>query len=429
MSDSIAIKISEVSKKYTLNYPIIGADGNETSEHWALKDVSLEIKKGESVGIIGPNGSGKSTLLKILSGVTKPTSGSVQLYGKVASILDIGAGFHPELSGKENIFLNAQLLGFNRKEIKSKYDQIVDFSGIGKFIHEPVKNYSNGMYLRLAFSILAHLDFDIYLFDEVMSVGDEQFKNNSKKIIARLIHSKKTILLVSHNTKELETFSSHFFLDSGKLITKENINIGKYLEQSMLKEDKNEVRTSDFTIHSFPYVSQNKDIEIKEISLYQELSHNQHFVTDLPFYFKIKYLKKKSGYLVDLLMSISNINDEIILSSSPFVGGKFSDQDGVGLIEMDCKIPSHFFNSQIYSIHLWFLKDLTKSFNNSNLPILSEQLFIKNSTEVVFTMKDAIKFKPTYKRNEIEFDLSNLNIKGALLPQFEWNQNLVTLEK
>jgi hypothetical protein len=128
-------------------------------------------------------------------------------------------------------------------------------------------------------------------------------------------------------------------------------------------------------------------------------------------------------------MSISNINDEIILSSSPFVGGKFSDQDGVGLIEMDCKIPSHFFNSQIYSIHLWFLKDLTKSFNNSNLPILSEQLFIKNSTEVVFTMKDAIKFKPTYKRNEIEFDLSNLNIKGALLPQFEWNQNLVTLEK
>jgi lipopolysaccharide transport system ATP-binding protein len=429
MSDSIAIKISEVSKKYTLNYPIIDDDGNETFEHWALKDISLEIKQGESVGIIGPNGSGKSTLLKILSGVTKPSSGSVQLFGRVASILDIGAGFHPELSGKENIFLNAQLLGFSRREIKLKYDQIVDFSGIGKFIHEPVKNYSNGMYLRLAFSILAHLDFDIYLFDEVMSVGDATFKNNSKKVIDRLIDSKKTILFVSHNTKELETFSSHFFLASGKLINKEKINIGKYLEQSMLKEDKNEVRTSNTIIHSFPNVSQNNEIEIKEISLCQEFRNNQYFVTDLPLNFKIKYLKKKSGYLIDLLMSISNMNDEIILTSSPFVGGKFSDQDENGLIEIDCKIPSHFFNSQIYSIHLWFLKDLSKSFNNSNLTILSEQLFRKNSIEVVFTMKDAIKFKPTYKRNEIELDLSNLNIKGALLPEFEWNQNLTALGK
>src|SRR5690606_19206903 len=131
--------------------------------------------KGENVGIIGPNGSGKSTLLKILAGVTKPTSGTVDINGRIASILDIGAGFHPELSGKENVFLNGQILGFAKSEIAPKYKEIVEFSGIGKYIDEPVKNYSNGMYLRLAFSIMVHLDFDIYLFDEVMSVGDAEF--------------------------------------------------------------------------------------------------------------------------------------------------------------------------------------------------------------------------------------------------------------
>ena len=175
MMQDIAIKVNSLSKKYTLKHPIKDINGSLTNEHWALKDVTFQIKKGETVGIIGPNGSGKSTLLKILSGVTKPTNGSVEINGKVASILDIGAGFHQELSGRENVFLNGQLLGFSAKEIKAQYQKIVDFSGIGNFIEEPVKYYSNGMYLRLAFSILAHLDFDIYLFDEVMNVGDAEF--------------------------------------------------------------------------------------------------------------------------------------------------------------------------------------------------------------------------------------------------------------
>lgn len=426
MSDSIAIKITEVSKKYTLNYPVKDAHGIESSEHWALKDVSLEITKGESVGIIGPNGSGKSTLLKILSGVTKPTSGRVEIFGRVASILDIGAGFHPELSGKENVYLNAQLLGFNRKEIKSKYDQIVDFSGIGKFINEPVKNYSNGMYLRLAFSILAHLDFDIYLFDEVMSVGDADFKNNSKKIVQHLIDSGKTILLVSHHIKELESFSTHFFLESGKLIPEGKISIGKYLEQIVIKQNQGEIYTYNCTINKFTNVSNSKELEIKEISLQQELNSKPYFVTDLPFNFKIKYIKKKTGYSVDILMSISNINDEIILTSSPFVGDTFSELTSDGMIETECNIPSHFFNSQVYTIHLWFLKDLNKSINYSDSLLSTENLLNEKSIEVLFSMKDLMKFKPTYKRNNIEIDLSNLNIKGALLPKFEWNQKLIT---
>lgn len=208
MNNDIAIKVENLSKVFSLRQSQIDEDGNAISEHWALKDVSFEIKKGESVGIIGPNGSGKSTLLKILAGVTKPTLGKVQIRGKVASVLDIGAGFHPELSGRENVFLNGQIHGFTKKEIEAKFDEIVAFSGIEKFIDEPVKIYSNGMYLRLAFSIMAHLDFDVYLLDEVLSVGDEEFRKKISLIIKEWRNgSAKTILVATH---DLESMYNHF---------------------------------------------------------------------------------------------------------------------------------------------------------------------------------------------------------------------------
>lgn len=199
MNNTVAIKVTNLSKVFPLRNSRVDEDGVETNEHWALKDVSFEIKKGESVGIIGPNGSGKSTLLKILAGVTKPTSGKVEIRGKVASILDIGAGFHPELSGRENVYLNGQIHGFSKKEIEAKFDEIVAFSGIEKFIDEPVKNYSNGMYLRLAFSIMAHLDFDVYLFDEVLSVGDAEFQNKCIERITEITKHQKTVVVVYHN--------------------------------------------------------------------------------------------------------------------------------------------------------------------------------------------------------------------------------------
>ncbi len=207
MKTDIAIQISNVSKVYPLRHPQMDEDGNLVHEHWALKDVSLAIKKGESVGIIGPNGSGKSTLLKILAGVTKPTHGEVKIRGKVASILDIGAGFHPELSGRENVYLNGQIHGFSKKEIASKFDEIVAFSGIEKFIDEPVKNYSNGMYLRLAFSIMAHLDFDVYLLDEVLSVGDAEFREKILELI-NTWNNKKTLVVVTH-----DFFQIHSIID------------------------------------------------------------------------------------------------------------------------------------------------------------------------------------------------------------------------
>lgn len=171
---------------------------------WALKDVSFDIKRGEAVGIIGPNGAGKSTLLKLLSGLTSPTEGQITIRGRIGSMLEIGTGFNPELSGRENIFLNGVILGMKRAEIESKFDQIVAFSGVERFLDMPVKRYSSGMRVRLAFSVIAHLEPEILLIDEVLSVGDISFRRKSMLKMEELIRGGRTVVFVSHNERAIE---------------------------------------------------------------------------------------------------------------------------------------------------------------------------------------------------------------------------------
>src|SRR6187455_938455 len=176
--------------------------GDEVEEFWALKDVSFEVKQGEVVGIIGRNGAGKSTLLKVLSRITEPTEGRVTLRGRVASLLEVGTGFHPELTGRENIYLNGAILGMSRAEIKAKFDEIVAFAETEKFLDTPVKRYSSGMYVRLAFAVAAHLEPEILVVDEVLAVGDAQFQQKCfEKIRAIARGDGKIILLVSHQLR------------------------------------------------------------------------------------------------------------------------------------------------------------------------------------------------------------------------------------
>jgi lipopolysaccharide transport system ATP-binding protein len=174
--------------------------GETTEEFWALKDVSFEVKRGEVLGIIGRNGAGKSTLLKILSRITEPSEGRVTITGRVASLLEVGTGFHPELTGRENIYLNGAILGMNRAEIRRKFDEILDFSGVEKFIDTPVKRYSSGMHVRLAFAVAAHLEPEILVIDEILAVGDAEFQ---KKCLGKMsevtTRGGRTILFVSHN--------------------------------------------------------------------------------------------------------------------------------------------------------------------------------------------------------------------------------------
>jgi homopolymeric O-antigen transport system ATP-binding protein len=185
---------------------------------WALKDISMEIGKGEIVGIIGRNGAGKSTLLKILSRITEPTIGDVWLHGRVGSLLEVGTGFHPDLSGRENVFLNGAILGMSREEIRARFDEIVAFSEIEKFLDTPVKRYSSGMYMRLAFSVAAHLQPEILLVDEVLAVGDAQFQAKCLGKLSEVVEGGRTVLFVSHNLPAIERLcTSAIVLREGRI--------------------------------------------------------------------------------------------------------------------------------------------------------------------------------------------------------------------
>jgi lipopolysaccharide transport system ATP-binding protein len=177
----------------------MSVEGDEIEEFWALRDVSFEVQQGEVVGVIGRNGAGKSTLLKILSRITEPTEGRVTLRGRVASLLEVGTGFHPELTGRENIFLNGAILGMTRAEIREKFDEIVAFAEVEKFLDTPVKRYSSGMYVRLAFAVAAHLEPEILLVDEVLAVGDAEFQKKCLGKMSEVAQGGRTVLFVSHN--------------------------------------------------------------------------------------------------------------------------------------------------------------------------------------------------------------------------------------
>ena len=258
----LAVKVEEISKLYRLGkvgtgtlkhdlnrfwykvrgkedpYLKIGQTNDRTKKGesdfaWALKDISFEVNKGEVIGIIGRNGAGKSTLLKILSRTTAPTTGSVKIKGRVASLLEVGTGFHPELSGRDNIYLNGAILGMTKREIQSKFDEIVDFSGVERYIDTPVKRYSSGMYIRLAFAVSAHLEPDILIIDEVLAVGDVEFQ---KKCLGKMkdVSQKdgRTILFVSHNMTAIKNIcQSTLVLQHGNLLLAGNTEkiIKKYL--------------------------------------------------------------------------------------------------------------------------------------------------------------------------------------------------------
>ena len=228
--EGLAIKIDNVSKKFSLGATpnltfreaIAGlfqfSGGKEQSEFWALKDISFKAYRNEVIGIIGRNGAGKSTLLKILSRITKPTNGRVEITGRMTSLLEVGTGFHPELTGRENIFLNGAILGMNRNEIRSKLNEIIDYSGVKEFINTPVKHYSSGMKVRLAFSVAAHLDAEVMIIDEVLAVGDVEFQKKCLGTMEQVAGSGKTVLFVSHNMGAVSQLCNRaLIMEQGKI--------------------------------------------------------------------------------------------------------------------------------------------------------------------------------------------------------------------
>ena len=308
MQNDIAIRASNVSKKYLIGKQkdssfrgslqgVFNRKETRRDEFMALNNLSFDIKKGDIVGVIGKNGAGKSTLLKILSQITKPTSGRIEINGRIASLLEVGTGFHPELTGRENIYLNGTILGMTRKEVKAKFDEIVAFSGVEKFIDTAVKHYSSGMYVRLAFAVAAHLEPEILIIDEVLAVGDAEFQEKCLGKMKDVAGEGRTVIFVSHNMSAIKSIcKSGLFLENGKLILLGKIDeiINSYLTS------KNESKTS--YVSTKP-IDGNIDLSFKRIRLVNKnMEDCGEFICDedihITFEFNINSLQKKYNVFI-----------------------------------------------------------------------------------------------------------------------------------
>lgn len=288
-------------------------DFDEDSVFWSLKNVSFEVKEGEILGIIGKNGAGKSTLLKILSQITEPTSGKIQIYGRVASLLEVGTGFHPELSGRDNIYMNGTILGMSRKEIDQKLDEIIDFSGVEKFIDTPVKFFSSGMKVRLGFSVAAHLDPEILIVDEVLAVGDYEFQ---QKCIGKMeeVSNKggRTVLFVSHNMGSVKSLcETGLFLESGQINSIGSVNgiIENYLSAD------NKYLFNDDSI--LPDLGRGDNCEI----LFLNQNRNIKFFCGDKFTFCFTFQSKKEIENLGVSFVIRRMDEYVILGSGSQVQG------------------------------------------------------------------------------------------------------------
>lgn len=238
-SNPLALKISKLSKSYKIssrtqrNVPksfredlmallkrSFSSGGHDAPEtFWALKDLDLEVKRGEKLAIVGSNGSGKSTLLKLISRITRPTSGKIELFGKVGALLELGAGFHTDLTGRENIYLSGAILGMKQHEIDAKFDQIVEFSELVSFLDLPVKRYSSGMFLKLAFSVISHLNSDILIADEILSAGDGDFQKKSLQKMKEIAQENRTVIYVTHHVESILSFCPRtIWIQNGKIV-------------------------------------------------------------------------------------------------------------------------------------------------------------------------------------------------------------------
>jgi lipopolysaccharide transport system ATP-binding protein len=304
------LEIKEISKKFVINHdkqPYLSirdkfsnflSPSKPSEEFWALKNISFDINPGESVGLIGKNGAGKSTFLKILSKITPPTSGKIISRGRIASLLEVGTGFHPELTGRENVFLNGSILGMKRSEIKSKFDDIVSFSGVEKFLDTPLKHYSSGMQLRLAFSVSAFLDPDILIIDEVLAVGDADFQKKCITKMTEISRSGKTILFVSHNMAALKNLCKKaVYLKEGLIedIGSASKVVENYLSQThkavhsgLIPEKASSINTGNVKFKRIVY-SRNEENDMfgfgEEIGLTIELDSDDNY---LDFIFDIR---------------------------------------------------------------------------------------------------------------------------------------------
>ena len=306
---------------------------------WALDNISFDVNQGDVVGIIGSNGAGKSTLLKILSKVTSPTKGSIKIKGRIASLLEVGTGFHPDLSGRENIFLNGAILGMTKKEIHAKFDEIVAFSGVDKYIDTPVKRYSSGMYVRLAFSVAAHLEPEILIVDEVLAVGDAEFQKKCLGKMKEVSQQGRTVIFVSHNLVAVKSLCTKgIVMDQGKLIFSGSADeaVESYMNANASKVQPTKAFSSPEDAIG------NEFIKIKSITVQPE----KLFVTDA-IQLDFSFWNYTDELKFNVAFDVIDVFGEVVFGS----GTEFTSINNVG--SASCLIPSNLMNDGIYSIHVY----------------------------------------------------------------------------
>ncbi len=400
------IKIENLGKKYMIgakeryyslrdSFTNIFKKKQSKKEFWALKNINLEIKKGEILGIIGTNGSGKSTLLKVISRITPPTTGRVGIKGKVAALLEIGTGFHQELTGRENIFLSAAILGMSRTEITEKFDQIVEFSEISQFLDTPVKRYSSGMYVRLAFSIAAHLDPDILIIDEVLAVGDINFQKKCLGRMSEIGQSDRTVLFVSHNMMAVKSLCGRaIWLDKGKIIMDGKAE--EVVDQYIGNIGKNVFHRKWSNTCEAP---QNANMIIEGIRLVDCKGETLKYLDiDTAFNVEIEYkIKKDRSHAGFNLMFFNKDNTCLLCNLNNFEKEWYGKPMTTGKYKSICKIPGQFFNNRFFNLSLAFFN---KGFSD----------FVRFDNILKFEFGDGVVVRGDYLG---EYD-------GLLRPKFEW---------
>lgn len=410
MSD-ISIRINNVSKKFFVKTECSDQKNNSLysqitgmfspiryQEFWALKDISFDIHEGESIGLIGLNGAGKSTLLKIISDIIKPSSGKIEICGKLAAILEIGVGFHPELSGRNNIYLYGKMLGFTQSQIESKFEEIVSFSEVGKFIDTPIKRYSSGMLMRLGFGLIAVLETDIIILDEMLAVGDTHFRSKCLKKIMDLKNKKKTIIIAGHNLNEISNICDKLFLiDKGQLVDSGHASHVLHNYQKILLHSAFETRidiTSDisrkkkFSIYNegIQDLTTHIDFEnkIPEINLssfhlisanIQSAYENETISEGFPIEQKIKlcvkakYIKGNAdmAFVISDMMNNRIFGDMVLLGHGPAPVEK-------GIYDLIWEIPAHTLSEGIFKVGIVL-------FDEKNNPVFSIQDILTFSTK------------------------------------------------
>ena len=418
MSDDIAIRVEGLGKKYIIGHQsereryttlrdVVGRTakslirsakdmikgnpivvGDTLEEFWALKDINFEINRGDAVGIIGRNGAGKSTLLKVLSRITEPSVGRITIKGRVASLLEVGTGFHPELTGRENIFLNGAILGMTRTEIRRKFDEIVAFAEVEKFLDTPVKRYSSGMYVRLAFAVAAHLEPEILIVDEVLAVGDAQFQKKCLGKMQEVGNEGRTLLFVSHNMVAIKSLCEKaIWLDAGSVIENGRAEdvVSSYL--------KNGAQANMRQIWDDPQSAPgNKSVRLHSVKISYEGEVNGEMLTvATPLDMEFEFWNFEHNALLHFNAVLYD-NQDVCVFTTPSPAQVYPK----GLVKGICHIPGNFMNDNVYRVRLLIVID-------------------KNS--VIFDLDNTAMFEVHDTVREGAWYGKRL---GALRPSFKW---------